>query len=257
MRKIHNAERAFTLVELLVVIAVISILAGLLLPALGRARQSARDLVCLNNLKSFGAASSLYVADHDDWMPWVAEGTLADRDWSANEVFTKLLNADKRGDSGTGWFPAWREGILCPNMDNVIVTAPGYRVPYYSYALNAFSATYCGTDATVLSDPDSYSWYLPRSIKITKVRASSQRFLFREALRNQMAAAEVSADAAVNPGGSDGWIIKRNTPGANAVPYRHRNEQACNMLFVDSHAESKDFGDLMDNLKSTYRQLYR
>lgn len=59
-------RRAFTLIELLVVIAIIAVLIGILLPSLGRARESARAVVCMSNLAQFGKAVGLYAGDWKD-----------------------------------------------------------------------------------------------------------------------------------------------------------------------------------------------
>lgn len=69
MPRTHPTNRAFTLIELLVVISIIALLIGILLPALGAARSSARASVCLGHLRGAGQGVAAYATDNKDFYP--------------------------------------------------------------------------------------------------------------------------------------------------------------------------------------------
>jgi prepilin-type N-terminal cleavage/methylation domain-containing protein len=88
MRRDLEPANAFTLLELLIVIAVVGILAALLLPALGVAKGYAKRSACLNNLKQINLGVRLYSDDHNGLLPIVTNSG-APACWSDYEIFIR------------------------------------------------------------------------------------------------------------------------------------------------------------------------
>jgi len=98
--------KRFTLIELLVVIAIIAILAALLLPAMRKARDRAKDLACLSNQKQLNVGIQVYAGDGDDWLPPGSGYTFAP----------------------TGFFYLFRAGAL-PDKATMLLVDPSYGNP--------------------------------------------------------------------------------------------------------------------------------
>lgn len=105
-------RRGFTLIELLVVMVIISLLVGLLLPALGRAQEEARKTQCRSNMRQIGLAMVMYASDNNTWAP-VVYGESADPQlWHGINRDTDSVNG---GPDPMGQFT--HNMLLIPTLD--------------------------------------------------------------------------------------------------------------------------------------------
>lgn len=130
MRKHRLIEEAFTLIELLVVIAIVAILAALLMPAVLTAKNSARSVVCKNNLRQMGLALQSYVQDHSRYPYFISPLESGDTDPNNRYWWAKLAP----------YYPLkWTEQKYhCPGYKGTISGVVGLKEPFGSYAYNAF-----------------------------------------------------------------------------------------------------------------------
>jgi len=118
---------AFTLAELLVVLAILSLLAALILPALRRSRTAARATVCISNLRQMGLAAQLYWDDHGG-IAFVERGARTNNGW--NYWFGWLEDGPEGSRrfepaSGALWPYLRHRGVeVCPALDR---SDPGFK----------------------------------------------------------------------------------------------------------------------------------
>jgi prepilin-type N-terminal cleavage/methylation domain-containing protein/prepilin-type processing-associated H-X9-DG protein len=143
-KKKEKARSNFTLIELLIVIAIIAILAAMLLPALNQARAKAHDIVCKNNLANIGQMFNMYLIDYDGFAPSFSmkNSNGQERYWSTFMAgCEEISNQDPASsESIQAWMTSnqkWKI-FTCPTYEQSCGEIEVHPVGRTSYGLNIF-----------------------------------------------------------------------------------------------------------------------
>lgn len=166
-------SRGFTLIEILVVVAILALLIAILLPSLARAREQVRATTCATNLRTLATAFIMYAQDNSGRFPGNREG---DADWlgfSNKNSFYPTAGYGKQPEDGTlykKYMSSEKDAYLCPS-DKYLRDDPGTPeltkvAPVFSYTANylmngaapewAMGAHY--RESSTKTDPLNYSW---------------------------------------------------------------------------------------------------
>lgn len=262
----YRRRAGFTLVELLVVIGIIAVLVAILLPSLNKARESARTLQGLSNLKQLAIATRMYAGDHNDWMPAGDNATHWGLSWPyalahylgmPNKTTAQISQNPPKvlrdpnatvPDRGLTHFSA--NPILIPDLTRGIPSAgsPPYLRPYRFTRARPAADLMLYFDGQQIEAKGYVPYYSAWQIN-NGLYNQTQSLMYRENwFTGTRTNTPLAYGATMNKDhfGAANW-------GTAEIRYRQLRNTAANVVFVDGHAETMKKGSIrQSNLRPFY-----
>ncbi len=228
-----NTKRAFTLVELLVVIGIIGLLISMLLPAMNKVRSQSKAAVCASNLRQVGAALLIYANDNKGWLVPVGE-------WLPNQRIYESLGTNVpanlrwpvvalkiHGDQND---PDDAEKWTTPTMICPADFQPGFA---HSYIINKHLV---GDDKS--NSPDSTQGNQSVNVKKYGSKIGGGKTVSDIILLGEKVSTARDYYMEIEPGDSQSefWLIVER--------YRHGSTRGSNYLFMDMHVDNRAPADV-------------
>jgi len=221
--------RGFTLIELIVVIAVIAVLCGILLPALGRSKDAAHKVTCSNNLKQWTTGFFMYVDDHEDYTPResATPGGVSLENWSqVHHTFSQNV-----------WYNSLPEVLgQRPASDYFFVREEFYDTKRLMHCPKARFLKFAELNNWVFFSTAMNSKLIngaETTIRWSSVKEPMKTVIF---LDNRL-------DDEPKIPGQDNWDLGQPSAFANRVSTRHRGTG--NLAFGDGHVDNKRGPDVV------------